>query len=217
RVPGQALVVPLDRLMAEHWATLLSPFEQANLAALDAQIDPPAGVHAFEASMQAESNMSVGPEPAEDIDRRTGALMAEFNAARDGSTDPAVTGPLLNSLRDHYRGLVQPVWDLMSRIVARERQLAPAPSVHGRFEQDREAYGDHVEWVSGGGRYRTTDTPRQAAMTLRRLEDALERYEAEKATEDPACMVAHLLDGEAIRGVVTSIDEQHEEVVKVKA
>ena len=40
RVPGQALLLPLDRLVADHWATLLSPFEQANLAALDAQISP---------------------------------------------------------------------------------------------------------------------------------------------------------------------------------
>jgi hypothetical protein len=25
RVPGQSLIVPLDRLLADHWATLLSP------------------------------------------------------------------------------------------------------------------------------------------------------------------------------------------------
>ena len=79
------------------------------------------------------------------------------------------------------------------RVVAREQQLPAAPSVQRRFEGDREAFGRHAEWVTFGGRYRTTDTPRQAAMTLRRLEDTLARYEADRAVEDPACMISHLL------------------------
>ena len=59
-----------------------------------------------------------------------------------------------------------------------------------RFESDREAFGRHVDWVvNQGGYYRTTDTPRQAAITLRRLEDALAHYEADRAVEDPACMI----------------------------
>src|SRR5262249_25552647 len=106
RVPGQALLIPLDRLVIEHWATLLSPFEQANLASLNAQIDPPAGVHAFEASMAAEAIFRIGPEPTEDIDRVTDTLLAAFNAARAGSTDPAVIKALIGPLVDHYRRLV---------------------------------------------------------------------------------------------------------------
>jgi hypothetical protein len=217
RVPGQALLVPLDRLLAEHWATLLSPFEQANLAALDAQIEPPAGVHAFDASASAEKGITIGPEPVEEIDRVTDALLEEFNAARRGSSDPAVTEGLIGPLRDHYRELVEPVWDLMARVVERERRLPAAQSVHRRYEADREAFGRHVDWVTSGGRYRTSDTPRQAAMTLRRLEEALARYEAEKALEDPACMVPHLLNGDAIRGVVSSVNDQHRVVIRVNA
>lgn len=208
RVPGQSLIIPLDRLVSEHWATLLSPFEQANLAALDAQIEPPAGVHAFDASAAAEALARIGPEPTEDIDRVTDTLMAEFNSARSGNTDWSVVEPLLGPLRGHYRGLVQPVWQLMGRVVAREQQFPAAPSVERRFEGDREAFGRHAEWVAPGGRYRTTDTPRQAAMTLRRLEDTLARYEAERAVEDAACMIPHLLSGDAIRGVVASLTEQ---------
>jgi len=207
RVPGQSLIVPLDRLVADHWATLLSPFEQANLAALDAQIEPPAGTHAFEAAVAAEAIARIGPEPTEDIDRLTDTLLADFNAARNGDTDPAVVEPLIGPLRDHYWRLVEPVWQLMGRVVAREQQLPTAPSVLRRFEADREAFGRHVDWVTGGGRYRTTDTPRQAAMTLRRLEDTLARYEAERAVEDPACMIPHLLDGDAVRGVIASVGE----------
>ena len=207
RVPGQSLFVPLDRLVNEHWATLLSPFEQTNLAALDAQIDPPAGLHAFDASVDAETRFHIGPEPTEDIDRETEALLTRFNELRDGATDDATVSPLLAPLCEHYRRLVAPVWSLMTQVVERERALPAAPSVQGRFETDREAFGRQVDWVSGGGLNRTTDTPRQAAMTLRRLEDAMDRYEAEKATEDALCMVPYLLDGKAVRGVVASITE----------
>lgn len=217
RVPGQALLVPLDRLLAEHWATLLSPFEQANLAVLDAQIEPPAGMHAFEASTEAERRARIGPEPTEDVDRVTDTLLAEFNSARAGRTDPTVVAPLLAPLREHYRRLVEPVWNLMSRVVAREHQLAAAPSVARRFEEDREAFGRHVDWVIRGGRYRTTDTPRQAAMNLRRLEDSLARYEAEKAVEDAAGMIPYLLDGQALRGLVTSVNDAFRIVVRVNS
>lgn len=217
RTPGQALLVPLDRLVAEHWATLLSPFEQANLAVLDAQIQPPADLHAFEAAVLAEATARIGPEPTEDIDRVTETLLANLNRARAGSNDLAVVEHLLGPLRDHYRRLVEPVWELMGRVVARERQLLAAPGVERRFEADRESVGRHIDWVTGGGRYRTTDTPRQAAMTLRRLEGALARYDAEKAVEDPACMIPYLLGGQAIRGVVAGINDQHRVVVLIRA
>ena len=216
RVPGQSLLIALDQLVAGHWATLLSPFEQANLAALDAQIEPGPGRHPFEASAGAEATARIGPEPTEDIDRKTDALLADFNAARGTSTDPAVTGPLAEPLREHYRALVEPVWQLMGRVVMRERPLPAAPSVYRRFESDREAFGRHVTWVvTQGGYYRTTDTPRQAAITLRRLEDTLARYEADQAVEDPALMIGHLLDGDAIRGTVALLTET-KVVVKVR-
>jgi hypothetical protein len=208
RVPGQSLLTALDQLVAGHWATLLSPFEQANLAALDAQIEPSPGMHPFEASAVAEASARIGPEPTEDIDRLTETLLAQFNAARGASTDPAITEPLAGPLREHYRGLTEPVWQLMSRVVTRERQLTAAPSVSRRFESDRAAFGRHVDWVvTQGGHYRTTDTPRQAAITLRRLEDTLARYEADRAVEDPALMIGYLLDGDAIRGTVASLTE----------
>jgi hypothetical protein len=174
-------------------------------------------VHAFESSASAERIARIGPEPTEDIDRVTTELLGAFNAARRRSVDPAVVEPLLGPLRDHYRMLVEPVWELLGRSIARERSLPAAPSVARRFEQDREALGRHVDWVSGGGRYRTTDTPRQAAMTLRRLEEEQSRFDAERAIEDPACMVPFLLDGDAIRGVVATLDPDHRLVVRVRA
>lgn len=217
RTPGQALIVPLDRLLAEHWATLLSPLEQANLAALDAQIEPAAGTHAFEASAAAERIARIGPEPTEDIDRVTTELVQAFNEQRSGSVDPAVVAAMLDPISAHYRALVEPLWELIGRSVRRERGVPAAPSVARRFEVDREAFGRHVDWIADGGRYRTTDTPRRAAMTLRRLEQAQSRYEAERAIDDPACMVPFLLDGDAIRGTVANINEGHRTVVRVRS
>jgi len=216
RVPGQALIVPLDRLLADHWATLLSPLEQANLAVLDAQIEPPRGVHAFDASTRAEREAHIGPEPTEDIDRLTTELVQTFNRRRAGSVDRRTVAPLVAPIVEHYRRLVEPVWDLMARTFAREQALPAAPSVTRRFEVDREAFGQHVDWIAGGGRYRTIDTPRQAAMTLRRLEEAQSRYEAERAIEDPACMVPFLLDGDAIRGTVEKVHDNHRTVARVR-
>ena len=173
---------------------------QANLAALDTQIDPPSGLHAFEASACAERVAQISP-PTEAIDRVTTDLVQAFNGkAHAGSVAPEIVAPLLAPFVAHYQALVEPVWDLIERCVERERSLVEAPSVHRRFEQDRDAFGRHVDWVTNDGRYRTTDTSRQAAMTLRRLEEAQDRYEAEHAIEDPACMVSYLLDSDTFEG-----------------
>ena len=218
RTPGQALIVPLDRMVAEHWATLHSPLEQANLAALDAQIAPPRGLNAFEAGTQAERDTDVGPEPPERVDRKTMDLLEVFNQARNGSADPAVVKRLIGPLETHYRKLVDPVWKLIGRVHAREAALPAAPSTVRRYREDRVAFGRHIDWtVNQGGRYRTTDTPRQAATTLRNLEEAQRRLHAEMALDDPACMVPYLLDGKAIEGTVSNIDIHHRERPNIRA
>lgn len=210
RIPGQALIVALDRLVAEHWVTLQSPLEQANLAALDAQIEPAFGKNAFEAGTSAERTLHVGPEPPESVDRKTMALLQRFNEQRKGSVDSATVKKLIGPLTAHYRALVDPVWELMGRVHAREADVEAAPSTVRRYREDRVAFGRHVEWVVGqGGRYRTTDTPRQAATTLRTLEEAQRRLQAEMALEDPLCMVPYLLDGDAIDGTVVHTDIHH--------
>jgi hypothetical protein len=211
RVPGQSLIVPLDRLVADHWATLQSPLETANLAALDAQIEPQRGVHAFVAANQVERLITVGPEPTEAVDRRTSTLLDEFNEKRAGSTDPRVVRKHIRPLQEHYRSLIDPVWELMQRTLAREQELPPAPTVERRHREDRRELRWHLEWMEQGGRYRTRDTARMAAMKLRRLEQAQELYEAERALDDPACMVPYLLDGEAIEGTVAFIDRDRTE------
>jgi hypothetical protein len=77
------------------------------------------------------------------------------------------------------------------------RRPSRGPSPAGRRSDS------DVDWVvTQGAYYRTTDTPPQAAITLRRLEDTLAGYEADRAVEDPGCMMPYLQDGDAIRGTV---------------
>lgn len=212
RTTGQALIVALDRLLADHWATSLSPLELANLAVIDSQISPPHGLSPVEAAGEAERNLPVGPEPSEAIDRTTSRLIETFNDKRGDRTDPKSIKKLIGPVLSHYRAQTDPVWRLMARCWRRELLLTEAPSAERRWEADAHAFTAHANWViDRGGRYRTRDDVRQAAMTLRRLEEAKKLFEAERALDDPAWMVPHLLDGTAVRGVVTKVDAAHKE------
>jgi hypothetical protein len=209
-VPGQQLLVALTDLLNAHWVTPQSPLERQSLAALDAYIDPPAGEHGFEAATRAEQH-SVGPVPDCDEDERLQPLVERFNEQRGGSTDPRVVGPLLGPIEDHYRPLVRHTWELLWRCRDREAAFREAPSVVRRWDEDREAYTAHIDWLARGGLRRTRQTPRQAARTLRSLEEASRLVEAEEACDDPLRMIPSLLQNKAVRGRVVTVDPEHRE------
>lgn len=102
REPGQQLILPLTDLLASHWATPQSRFEQASLAALDAFIDPPAGEDGFEAATRAE-RVSIGPSPAEEDDRPLERLLDTFNERRGARTSGATVDRLRSPITEHYR------------------------------------------------------------------------------------------------------------------
>jgi hypothetical protein len=196
-LPGQQLIVAVSHLVAAHWVTEQSEFERASLAALDAYVDPehsPAWewerrrrgavdtvdwktarqrAHGFEAAALAE-RFAIGPLPDGEDDRRLAPLVDEFNAQRDGHTAPAVVGPLLGPIRDHYCPLLDRAWELLWHALARERAFPEAPSVADRWRADLDEYARHLDWLAADGRRRTRQTPRQAAMTM-----------------PPACAMAH--------------------------
>jgi len=209
-VPGQQLLVSLTDLLNEHWVTPQSPLERQSLGALDAYIDPPAGEHGFEAASRAEQH-PVGPVPDGDEDARLEPLVRRFNERRGGSTDPRVVGPLLGSIEDHYRPLVQNTWDLLWRCRDREAVLPEAPSVGRRWDEDRAAYTAHLDWLAKGGLRRTRQTPRQAALTLHGLEEGCRLVEAEEACDDPLRMIPYLLQHKAVRGRVVGVDREYRE------
>jgi hypothetical protein len=209
--PGQQLLVSLADLLNDHWATALSPLECASLATVDAYIDPPAGEHGFDAAARAEMR-PVGPVPDGDDDERLYPLVERFNKARTGGATPSAVRRPLGLIEDHYRPLVQRTWGLLWRCRDREAAYAEAPSVARRWEEDRDAYTRHMDWMARGGLRRTRQTPRQAAMTLRNFEEAKRLLEAEEACDDPLRMVPYILENKAIRGRVVAVDHDHREL-----
>jgi hypothetical protein len=210
-VPGQQLLVPLTDLLNDHWMTSQSELERQSLAALDAFIEPPPGVHGLDAAARVEDD-SIGPVPAGEDDERLAPLVEHFNKLRGDRTAPAVVKPLLAPIEDHYRPLVRRTWDLLWRCRDREALVAEAPSVGRRWADDREAYTLHMDWMARGGLRRTRHTPRQAAMTLRQLEEAQHLLEAEEACDDPVRMIPCLLQQKAVSGQVVGIDRTYREL-----
>jgi hypothetical protein len=210
-VPGQQLVVALTDLLRRHWATAQAEVERFSLAALDAFIEPPQGVHGFDWAAARERD-SVGPVPSGEDDERLEPLVEEFNTLRAGATDPARINSLLPPIEQHYRPLILRGWELMWRCRDREAAIQEAPSVQRRWEEDREAYTAHMDWVVRDGRWRTRQTPRQAAMLLHRLEEAQARLDAEEAVDDPLRRIPLILDHKAVQGTVTRLDRDNYEM-----
>jgi hypothetical protein len=209
-VPGQQLVIALTDVMNAHWATPQSAAERQSLPALDAFVDPPPGLTGFDAAAAAEV-CSIGPAPDGDDDVRLMPLVERFNFDRKGSTDPAVVRPLLAPIASHYAPLLRRAWDLLWRCRDRESLLPEARSVARRWDVDRDAYTRHVDWLNRNGLRRTRQTPRQAATTLRNLEEAGRLVEAEEACDDPLRMAAYVLANKAVRGAVVAVDTSHKE------
>jgi hypothetical protein len=213
-LPGQQLIVPIGELVAEHWATPQTEFERSSLPALDAFVDPPAGLSGFDAAALAELT-TIGPTPSGEDDRDLDPLVADFNAARARRTEAAVVEPLLGPIIEHYRPLVTRSWELIWRSLRRERDIPEARSVPRRWDVDRREYVGHIDWVNVSGRVRTRQTARQAINTMRRMEEAKARLIAEEALDDPIRMIPYLLDGKALEGVIVAVDPTHSEVARV--
>src|SRR5262245_33104438 len=191
-VPGQQLIVAMTDLLSAHWASPLSPLERQSLAALDAWVEPPHGTHGFDAAASAEE-CTCGPVPSGEDDQELHALVGEFNRRRGGSTDPAVYRPLLRPLEAYYRPRLARVWELIWRCRDREAAFAEAASVGRRWDDDREAYTRHCDWLARVGFRRTRQSPKQAVYTLHKLEDAGRLLEAEQTCDDPLRMIPELL------------------------
>ena len=208
--PGQQLLVPLTDLMNAHWATAQSAAERESLGALAAFVDPPAGLTGFDASEAAELE-PVGPVPDGGDDQRLMPLVEQFNSARQGSTAAETVAPLLAPTIAHFRPMLRRTWELVWNCRRREEELAEAASVGGRWDGDRQAYTRHIDWVAQNGLRRTRQSPRQAAMTLRNLEEAGRLLQAQEACDDPLRMATYVLANKAVRGRVVRVDETHTE------
>jgi hypothetical protein len=138
-------------------------------------------------------------------------LVEEFNRARVRRTEPAVVAPLLPPIEAHYLPTTQAAWDLLWRCRGREVRYPEAASVGRRWQEDCAAYQKHLDWMAKSGLRRTRQSPRQAAMMLRNLEEAQRLVEAEEACDDALRMAPYILENKAVRGRVVRVDAAHTE------
>lgn len=212
-VPGQQLIVSATGLAGANWMTEQTPTERANLAALDAWIDPPADVHGFDAASAAEGT-PVGPLPLPEVEKRVDRLMGTFNDARRSGPD-SEQRKRLSELGDLYEMLSQPAWELTWRVIERERSWREDERfLPRRWFADVDAYSRHLEWMNGpnGGRRRTRQTVVQAIRSRRKAEEAKGLVEAEEAITDPIRMIPYLLDHKAVEGRLVRYDAGHREI-----
>src|SRR5262249_30061994 len=105
-------------------------------------------------------------------------------------------------------------WELLWRCRDRELHYPEAASVGRRWQEDCAAYQRHLDWLAKNGLRRTRQSPRQAALTLRNLEEAQRLVEAEEACDDPLRMAPYLLENKAVHGRVVRVDPDHKELAE---
>jgi hypothetical protein len=213
-LPGQQLILPMSELLRSHYATAMSSYETASLAALDAWIKPGKGEHGFDAAEKAERK-AVGPVPDPADAVQVYDKMMAFNKARDGRKDPASVRKLVKPLRGLYDNMVNDTWALIWRTLDRERKRLEALHVARRVRSDRIAYASHMQWMAGSseGRLKARLDARSAAVRLNDYERADALLRAEEAVDDPLRMVPILLAGQAMAGDVVRAEPDRREVI----
>jgi hypothetical protein len=207
--PGSSALLAVTRLIAAHWATGQSPSEDSSLASLLAWIDPPAGRSGADAARDAEDPLLWPPAgPATDpvFDRTLDELMSRYDEAAGERGREAVGRQIDRELRAQ----MLPTWELVWRGVNLARSLPAGGHVCERWTYDRRLFSDFAAYLNEDGRPQARrDHAVGAARRLARMEDAVARYEAERAYDDPLVMAEYELTGEAFTGVVVDRDEDH--------
>ncbi|UYM25765.1 hypothetical protein NQP46_30700 [Streptomyces albus] len=102
-----------------------------------------------------------------------------------------------------------PTWQLMWHGVRLLRELPAGDHVAERRAYDRRLFGEYGTYLDDDGRPQARrDHAVGAARRLARMEEAQERYDAERAYDDPLVMAEYELTGEAFTGVVTAREEE---------
>ena len=206
-LPGQQLVLSCTDFLNAHWVSAMSALECESLFALEAWIAPPARMRGFEAAVEAE-RFSAGPQPKPEDAKTAARLYAALEQAHKGGPEGPAFEEARDALREFYGGLTAPVWALLLEIVRRERDIPGAAHLARRIEQDRIAYGLHLEGLERALNdprgVRFLENSRAAALRRDELERAAALLEVEEAIDDPLRMLPRVLSGEAIEGEVLS-------------
>lgn len=205
--PDSSALLAMTRLLAAHWATGQSPSEDSHLPSLLAWIDPPDGSDGARAARDAEDPTvwpPAGPSTDPVFDRTLHEVMMRYDEASDERGREAIGRQIDSELR----GQMLPTWQLMWRGVELLRSLPEGGHVPDRWTFDRRLFSDYAEYLDADGRPQARrDHAVGAARRLARLEDAVTRYEAQRAFDDPLVMAEYELTGEAFTGTVTARDE----------
>ncbi|GAA2600385.1 hypothetical protein GCM10010399_34010 [Dactylosporangium fulvum] len=203
--PGSSLMLAMTSALGDHWATGQSAVEDANLAALLAWIDPPAGRSPFDAALDAEDPETwppAGPatDPTFDADRLAPAI--DRYARTDGN--PVARQQALSRLETALTTQLEPTWQLMWRGVELLNALTPGASVVARWADDRDVYTNYVSHLRGDSPLPQArrDSAVAAARRLSRLERAQALFDSQRALDDPLVMAEYRLTGEAFAGTV---------------
>ena len=211
--PGQALLVVLTELVNTHWVSELSSTESANLAAIDAAIDP-IGSSLADAVLEAE-RLAIGPSPSRAEDAPVMELLATMaaNRRRGGPTTDAET---LQALERHYDGLFDPVERLCLRVFQREMELPCSLAAARRWESEAEDVWGPAGTASRvtSGDYFSGATSISVAKYVQTWEDAGTRLVAEEAIEDRFRQASLIAQGKALIGAVLTFYESGEMTIQ---
>jgi hypothetical protein len=209
-VTPSALLLPVTSALSAHWATGQSATEDANLAALLAWIDPPAGITGAQAALAAEDPVLSPPAgPATDPTFDNEVLDGRIKAVRAASLagDAAVLARAQIALDAALRSQLEPTWELMWRAVDLLRQLPEAAQAADRWTADRRSFTSQAAWINDGGAPPPKrDSAVSAARRLARLEREQQRLAVQLAYDDPLVMAEYRMTGEAFAGRATAVD-----------
>jgi hypothetical protein len=197
---GSAMLVSVTDVLAAHWASGQSPMEDANLAALLGWIDPPEDMTGVEAAAEAEDPLwspPAGPDTDPGFDNQ---VLDPAIRAYDSSGSAA-------QVRDALRSRLEPTWRLMWRAVDLLRGLPEAAHAPARWRDDRFEFTGFTNRLAEGDHPQgRRDSAVGAAIRLERLEKAQERYDAQRAFDDPLVMAEHRMTGDAFAGRVVAAE-----------
>ncbi|UGT63509.1 hypothetical protein [Nocardia asteroides] len=204
--PGSAVLLPMTSVLAAHWASGQSALEDANLAALLGWIAPPPGRSGAEAAARAEDPLAVPPAgPATDPgfdNEELAPLITGYDEAPEGAAKVTAEQRLRRALLRQ----LEPTWQLLWQGLNLLRALPEGAHVPGRWNDDIGAFSYFLGTVPEGVPQPRRDSAVSAVRRLLDRERALERYEAERAFDDPRLMLEHRLAGAAFHGTVVDAD-----------
>ncbi|MFE7243474.1 hypothetical protein [Streptomyces sp. NPDC057580] len=206
--PGSSLLLSMTGLLTAHWATGQSNTEDGNLAAVLGWIDPPADLTGPEAALLAEDpdrHPPAGPATDPIFDRTLVDLIAAYDDAADEQRQAAA----VRALETELRSQLLPTWHDMWHGIDLLRDLPAGRSVADRWAYDRTVFTLRSQYVAEGGAPQPRrDHAAGAARRLARLEDAVTRYQTDRAFDDPLVMAEYELGGAAFAGTVVARDAE---------